>query len=479
MPLSWNEIRTRAVAFSKEWAGESSEDAEAKSFWDGFLNVFGITRRRVASFETPVKKSDGHGGYIDLLWKGVLLVEHKSRGKDLTRAFRQALDYFPGLRERDLPRYVLVSDFARFRLYDLETETPLEFPIVDLHKNVRHFGFVAGYQTRSFGQQDPVNVKAAEKLGRLHDLLKESGYCGHELEVFLVRLLFCLFAEDTSIFYPRQFGDYLTARTVEGGSDLGMHLANLFEVLNTPEDKRQSALDEHLKDFPYVNGRLFEERLPMAAFDRTMRETLFDCAALDWSRISPAIFGSLFQSIMDETARRNIGAHYTTETNILKALRPLFLDSLRAEFERIRRDRNRLQEFHRKLTSLRILDPGRVRQLPGHRLQRIAPPGNGGSAGILQASTDRLLGREQHRPGGRGPILRHRDLGIPGPNRPGRPVAHGPSDKHARIRGVRAILRSATFAEVPAHCPRERAVIGLEVRRAAGVLIVHRWESAV
>lgn len=357
MPLSWNEIRTHAVAFSKEWAGESSEDAEAKSFWDEFFNVFGITRRRLASFETPVKKSDGHGGYIDLLWKGVLLVEHKSRGKDLTRAFRQALDYFPGLKERDLPRYVLVSDFARFRLYDLDTGTQHEFPIVDLHKNVRHFGFVAGYQTRSFGQQDPVNVKAAEKLGQLHDLLKESGYCGHELEVFLVRLLFCLFAEDTSIFYPRQFGDYLTVRTVEDGSDLGMHLANLFEVLNTPEDKRQIALDEHLKDFPYVNGRLFEERLPMAAFNRTMRETLFDCATLDWSRISPAIFGSLFQSIMDVTARRNIGAHYTTETNILKALRPLLLDSLQAEFERVRRDRNRLQEFHRKLTTLRILDP--------------------------------------------------------------------------------------------------------------------------
>ncbi len=276
---------------------------------------------------------------------------------DLTRAFRQALDYFPGLKDHDLPRYVLVSDFARFRLYDLDTGTQHEFPIVDLHKNVRHFGFVAGYQTRSFGQQDPVNVKAAEKLGQLHDLLKESGYCGHELEVFLVRLLFCLFAEDTSIFYPRQFGDYLTVRTVEDGSDLGMHLANLFEVLNTPEDKRQTALDEHLKDFPYVNGRLFEERLPMAAFNRTMRETLFDCTTLDWSRISPAIFGSLFQSIMDDTARRNIGAHYTTETNILKALRPLLLDSLQAEFERIRRDRNRLQEFHRKLTTLRILDP--------------------------------------------------------------------------------------------------------------------------
>lgn len=357
MPLSWNEIRTHSLAFSKEWAGESSEDAEAKSFWDGFFNVFGINRRRVASFETPVKKSDGHGGYIDLLWKGVLVVEHKSRGKDLTRAFHQALDYFPGLKEHDLPRYILVSDFARFRLYDLDTDTQHEFPLSDLHKNIRQFGFIAGYQTRSFGQQDPVNIKAAEKLGRLHDQLKASGYSGHELEVFLVRLLFCLFAEDTSIFYPRHFGDYLTDRTAEDGSDLGMHLATLFEVLNTPEDRRQTALDEQLRDFPYVNGRLFEERLPMAAFNRRMRDTLLDCATLDWSRISPAIFGSLFQSIMDETARRNIGAHYTTETNILKALRPLFLDSLQAEFERIRRDQKRLFEFHNKLASLRIMDP--------------------------------------------------------------------------------------------------------------------------
>lgn len=101
MPLSWNEIRDRAVTFSKEWKDESSEDAEAKSFWDSFFNVFGVTRRRTASFETPVKKSDGKGGFIDLLWKGVLLAEHKSRGKNLDKAYHQATDYFHGLKERD------------------------------------------------------------------------------------------------------------------------------------------------------------------------------------------------------------------------------------------------------------------------------------------------------------------------------------------------------------------------------------------
>ncbi|MBW7931196.1 MAG: class I SAM-dependent DNA methyltransferase [Gammaproteobacteria bacterium] len=359
MALSWNEIRDRALAFSKDWADASSEAADAKSFWDAFFQVFGISRRRQAAFEVPVKKAAGEDGYIDLLWKGVLLVEHKSRGRNLDRAFRQALDYFPGLDEHHLPQYVLVSDFARFRLYDLDEQTEHEFALADLSKNIRLFGFMAGYQTRSFGVEDPVNVRAAEQLGRLHDLLKATGYGGHALELYLVRLLFCLFAEDTGIFERRQFVDYLESRTSADGADLGMHLAQLFQVLDTPPERRQSTLDMQLAEFPYVNGRLFAEMLPLASFDSAMRRQLLECGGLDWSRISPAIFGSLFQSIMDEQARRNLGAHYTTEANILKALRPLFLDELQAEFGKIRmrRDRRRLEAFHRKLAAIRILDP--------------------------------------------------------------------------------------------------------------------------
>lgn len=357
MPLSWNEIRDRSLTFSREWADESSEDAEAKSFWDGFFNVFGITRRRVASFEAPVKKGDGHGGFIDLLWKGVLLVEHKSLGKDLDRAAKQAFDYFPGLKERDLPRYVLVSDFARFRLYDLDTNEQHNFTLAELSKHVQLFGFIAGYQTRSFGQQDPVNVQAAEKLGKLHDLFKATGYDGHPLEVLLVRLLFCLFSEDTALFERCQFQDYLEQRTAEDGSDLGMHLAQFFQVLDTPPEKRSKTLDEQLAAFPYVNGQLFSEMLPITSCDKSMRETLLDCCALDWSRISPAIFGSLFQSIMDTTARRNLGAHYTGETNILKLIRPLFLDELWAEFHKIKNNRNKLFEFLKKLGHLNFFDP--------------------------------------------------------------------------------------------------------------------------
>ena len=357
MPLSWNEIRDRALGFSREWKDESSEDAEAKSFWDAFFKVFGITRRRIAAFELPVKKSDGKGGYIDLLWKGVLLVEHKSRGLDLDRAFHQATEYFHGLKERDLPRYVLVSDFARFRLYDLDDKKTHEFPLTELRDNVRLFDFIAGYQTHSFGVQDPVNIKAAEKLGKLHDLLKAEGYDGHSLELFLVRLLFCLFAQKNAIFETQQFYEWIEKRTAEDGSDLGGALAHLFQVLNTPLEKRAKNLDEHLAAFRYINGRLFEEVIPVASIDRQMREIILDCSSLDWSRISPAIFGALFQSIKDKKARRNLGEHYTSETNILKALRPLFLDSFRAEFERIRRDSTRLKAFHDKLGSTRILDP--------------------------------------------------------------------------------------------------------------------------
>ncbi len=358
MPLSWNEIKDRALAFSRKWEDESSEDAEAKSFWDDFFNVFGISRRRVASFEEPVKKLGNKFGYIDLFWKGVLLVEHKSRGKDLDKAYTQAMDYFPGLSERELPKYVLVSDFARIRLYDLEGDRDWEFKLKDLYKHVKQFGFVAGYQTQQIKEQDPVNIKAAEQMGRLHDLLKESGYEGHPLEVYLVRLLFCLFADDTTIFNQRGlFQEYLETRTAVDGSDLGQHLAAFFQVLNTPEEKRQRTLDEQLATFPYVNGRLFEEALPLASFNSAMRQTLLECCLLDWGRISPAVFGALFQSAMDPKLRRNLGAHYTSEKNILKLIKPLFLDELWAEFDKVKNHRNRLFEFSKKLATLTFLDP--------------------------------------------------------------------------------------------------------------------------
>ncbi|WDJ04738.1 class I SAM-dependent DNA methyltransferase [Xanthomonas campestris] len=358
MPLSWNEIKDRALKFSREWADEASEDAEAKSFWDGFFNVYGVSRRRVGTFEQRVKKLDGRDGFIDLLWKGVLLVEHKSRGKDLDRAHKQARDYFHGLTDAELPKYLLVSDFARFRLYDLDgDEAPVEFDLKDLHKHVRRFGFIAGYQPRAFKEEDPVNVLAAERMGKLHDALKAAGYDGHALEVLLVRLLFCLFADDTGIFARNAFHELVAQRTSPDGADLGQWLAQLFQTLNTDTDKRQKTLDAQLAEFPYVNGKLFAEPLPLAAFDAKMRSLLLDASTLDWSRISPAIFGSMFQSVMDAKARRNLGAHYTSEKNILKLIGPLFLDDLKAELERIGTHEAKLKAFHTKLARLKFLDP--------------------------------------------------------------------------------------------------------------------------
>lgn len=359
MALAWNEIRNRALAFSKEWVDAASEDAEAKPFWIEFFHVFGITSRRIGSFEQKVKKLDGRDGYIDWLWKGNLLIEHKSRGKNLDRAYQQAIDYFPGLKEHELPRFVLVSDFAQFRLYDTVDGTQTEFQLKEFHKNVKLFWFIAGYQPQKISPQSPVNAKAVQRMARLHDQLKQIGYKGHALEVYLVRLLFCLFAEDTGIFERTQFTEFIERNTREDGSDLAGQLAQLFEILNTTETARLKKLDDTLARFPYVNGKLFEERLPIASFDSEMRNALLYCCALDWSGISPAIFGSLFQHIMDETpnARRNLGAHYTTEENILKLIRPLFLDELHAEFEKVRNNAKRLQVFHSKLANLKFLDP--------------------------------------------------------------------------------------------------------------------------
>lgn len=357
MALSWNEIKNRAINFSKEWETEQREHAESQSFWNDFFNIFGISRKRVASFEEPVKKLGDTRGRIDLFWKGTLLVEHKSKGKDLDKAYKQAFNYFPGLKEAELPKYILVSDFEIFKLYDLEDAKNYEFTLNELYKNVHLFGFIAGYTKHKVIAEDPINIKAAELMGKLHDELKETGYDGHALEHFLVRLLFLEFAEDTAIFERRLFTEFIENRTHEDGSDVGSRFTELFQVLNTPFDKRLKNLDENLANFPYVNGKLFAEFLPIPSFDSKMRDILLECCYLDWSKISPAIFGSLFQSIMDKAHRRNLGAHYTSEANILKLIKPLFLDELYEKFEKVKKNKKQLAEFHKELSTLHFLDP--------------------------------------------------------------------------------------------------------------------------
>ncbi|MCX6150004.1 MAG: hypothetical protein NTX22_05725 [Ignavibacteriales bacterium] len=357
MVLTWNEIRKRAIDFVKEWENETREHAEAKTFWDSFFNIFGITRRRIASFEEPVKQLNKEYGFIDLFWKSNLIVEHKSKGKSLDKAYSQALAYFGGIKEEELPKYVIVSDFSRFRLYDIDENTYHEFNLKDLPKNIHKFGFILGYQKKVYKDEDPVNILAAEKMGKLHDALLENGYSGHQLEVFLVRLLFCLFADDTGIFTKDSFHFYLENKTKIDGSDLGMHLGSIFDTLNKDYKFRQKNLDEDLAAFPYVNGKLFEEFFPVPSFDSKMRKALLECASFDWSKISPAIFGSMFQSVMDKEKRRNLGAHYTSEKNILKVVKGLFLDELHKEFEECKGSIKKLEQFHEKISKLKFLDP--------------------------------------------------------------------------------------------------------------------------
>lgn len=357
MALSWNEIKDRAVQFTKEWENTVKEEAEAKPFLVAFFNVFGINQRKVATFEHRVKKLDEHEGYIDMLWKGTLLVEMKSKGKNLDKAYQQARDYLDGLKQHELPGYILVSDFDIFRLYNLEEDSLIEFKFKEFVNNVHHFGFIAGYQKRTFKEQDPVNIQAAEMMGKLHDKLKAIGYDGHPLELYLVRLLFCLFADDSTIFNRDIFADFIEQKTTEDGSDLAARLSELFYILDTPREKRLKNIDEQLNEFPYVNGKLFDETLPPASFDREMRRILIECCYLDWGKISPAIFGSMFQSVMNPVERRNLGAHYTSEKNILKLIKPLFLDDLWAEFETVKENKNKLAEFHKKISSLKFLDP--------------------------------------------------------------------------------------------------------------------------
>ena len=377
MPLSWNEIRLRASNFVNEWqetAAKAREEADAHDFQTDFLNIFGVTRRQVATFEHRVQigaetdktgeQTGGRRGYIDLFWKGRFMIEMKSPGKDRKEAYLQAKKYAENLQPKDLPQGILICDFLTFDYYDLENDAEcLSFPLADLSKHVELFSYLAGYKDVKFEAVDPVDIEAAERMGELHDALKDSGYAGHELEMYLVRLLFCLFADHSGIFNEKYvFQKFILNHTNEDGTDLATHIDQIFTMLNTPEDKRLTTQKERFKNFTYVNGMLFEERLPTADFDSKMRKTLLKCCSLDWSQIKPEIFGAMFQSVKDKDKRRALGEHYTSEANILKVIRPLFLDELWEEFEKIRKQKSakrnhELLKFQARLQRLNFLDP--------------------------------------------------------------------------------------------------------------------------
>lgn len=368
MRLSLAEIRANAMRFAADWADVASERAEAQTFWNELFAVFGVKRRSVASFEEKVRNLEEKYDRIDVFYAGVMLGEHKSLGEDLSAAASQAFDYVQSLtragRDSEMPQFIVVSDFARIVVYDLEGEDPTrpiaDFPTAKLHENIKHLAFLSGYSTKPVDPEDPINIEAVEVLGALHDSLERGGYRGHKLERFLVRILFCLFADDTQIFEADAFKT-LVNNTRSDGTDLGPMLARLFDVLNTPKGERPGNLPEELRELPWVNGELFAEDLGFADFDCSMRRALVQCCTFNWSRISPAVFGSLFQSIMageeGRRRRRQIGAHYTSERDIMKLVRSLFLDELKEELGEAGREKRKLHALHDKLASLKFLDP--------------------------------------------------------------------------------------------------------------------------
>ena len=309
MRLTWNEIRLRAARFSREWRGEWGQQGQTQLYYRRLFKVFGLTARQVARFQEPVRLLGKKRGFIDHFWKGVLLVKQKGAGRSLPKAKTQALEYFPGLKNAELPRYLLRSDFRSFELYDLDEGDEIEFQLEDFPQFVERFGFIVGVQKRTFRDQDPVNIEASELARRIYDSLAPARHRGPDLDRLLVRLVFCLFADDTGIFQPRDiFLDYLEARTAADGSNVGSKFIELCQVLNTPEDARPTTLDRDLARFPHVDGDLFRESIQIPAFDSDTRELLLDACRFDWSTISPAIFGSLLQSVMDSNQRRARGA---------------------------------------------------------------------------------------------------------------------------------------------------------------------------
>lgn len=367
-PISFQGLVTRAQDFVSEWAGESRERAEKDTFWNEFLDIFGVKRRRVATFEQAARRhSSGNTGHIDLFWASRLAVEHKSEGEDLSAAMDQLFDYLTGgsISQAELPGLAVVCDFSRFVVKDLDTGDQHSFDLGDLPLQVGIFGSLAGFTRHRFAShEDEANAQAAELLGLIHDELMASGYDGHHLRVLLVRLLFLLFADDTRVWDdgPGLFAEWLFERTADDGSDLGHHLKDWFDVLNTPFHERSKNLDIDLASLPFVNGGLFEEDIPRPFCNEAIRRRMLEACKFDWSAISPAVFGSMFQSVMDEVERRRLGAHYTTEANIRKVIDPLFMDELREKLEtcgngKSPASRRKLEDLQNHLASLQFFDP--------------------------------------------------------------------------------------------------------------------------
>lgn len=359
------QIWTRTNDFVARWKDETRERAEKDSFWNELLGIFGVDRRRKGVFEyLAQKQSTGRHGFMDYFSPGEMAVEHKSAGEDLNRAMGQLVDYLVSMAPLDLPHTLVVCDFQNFIVRDVASGTENRFSLEKLPEHIDRFSFLAGYSRRpAHEDEQEANLEATRLLTSLHDQLKLNGYDGHPLRVFLVRVLYILFADDTRVWSRNLFHDWLLVHTQEDGADLGSKINELFAILDTPRDKRAKNLDSDLSEFAYVNGALFTENLRPPQCDRQMRDYLVAASRFEWSRISPVIFGSLFQNVTEPAERRHLGAHFTSERDIMRTIRPLFLDDLEARLARAKAEGERparlrsLRRIRDELSQLTFFDP--------------------------------------------------------------------------------------------------------------------------
>lgn len=368
MAIITSEMKEKAEAFILNWKGTTAERAEAQTFTNEFFEIFGLYRKDYAQFEKPIQKKDETGtSFADLFWSGKLIIESKSAhldsDKHWAKTLQQAEEYIENLFPHQKPQYILLMNFKRIQKYSVEISKTnkikinfiIEVPLEKLAVNLDEFNFFLAFANRLEEDEKIVNQEAARKIANVYDAIDRKGYDSNDIAILLARLLFCMFAEDTGIFEKKQFENYIQNQTT--GKTLGDHLLALFKTLDTRVENRKG-LNKHLLQFPYVNGDLFDGRLNrMPVTTDAMRKALLDCCAYDWSDISPVIFGSLFQDVMDEPERRILGAHYTSEKNIKKVIDPLFLDELHEEFAATKSSKTALEKFRTKLNKLTFLDP--------------------------------------------------------------------------------------------------------------------------
>lgn len=295
---------------------------------------------------------------------GELIVRKKLFFKIANENLHSTIDELKTQKEvtKHSPRFIIVTDFETLLAYDTKTSDSLDTELLNI---VNHYDFflpLAGMEKANFQDENPADVKASLKMAKLYDELQKNNHFEskediHSLNVFLTRLLFCYFAEDTNIFPDNIFTSSISSHTSLDGSDVDSYMERLFKIFNTPQDKREKNTPEYLQKFPYVNGGLFRDILKVPTFTTKSRNILIEIGQLQWSQINPDIFGSMIQAVVTPDHRGNMGMHYTSVPNIMKVIEPLFLDELYLEFEKAYENKSKLQSLLNRLTKIKIFDP--------------------------------------------------------------------------------------------------------------------------